>query len=66
MPCGRDSRPEAIGYDRPVFELRRDPITGWWAAIVTDRTFEHASFAVEAVGTEGLADRTRVEARMAT
>jgi UDPglucose--hexose-1-phosphate uridylyltransferase len=53
MPCGSDSRPEAIGYDRPVFELRRDPITGWWSAIVTDRTFEHASFAVEAAPVEG-------------
>ena len=38
---------------RHVFELRRDPVTGWWAAIVTDRTFEHASFAVEAAPVEG-------------
>jgi UDPglucose--hexose-1-phosphate uridylyltransferase len=38
---------------RPVFELRRDPVTGWWAAVVTDRTFEHASFAVEAAPVEG-------------
>jgi hypothetical protein len=36
-----------------VFELRRDPVTGWWAAVVTDRTFEHASFAVEAAPVEG-------------
>lgn len=36
-----------------MFELRRDPITGWWAAIVTDRTFEHASFAVRANPVEG-------------
>jgi UDPglucose--hexose-1-phosphate uridylyltransferase len=38
---------------RPVFELRRDPVTGWWSAIVTDRSFEHASFAVEAAPVEG-------------
>ena len=38
---------------RSVFELRRDPITGWWAAIVTDRTFEHASFAMRASPVEG-------------
>ena len=38
---------------RAVFELRRDPVTGWWSAIVTDRTFEHASFAVEAAPVEG-------------
>src|ERR671914_542382 len=38
---------------RPVFELRRDPVTGWWAAVVTDRTFEHASFAVEVAPVEG-------------
>src|ERR671923_497698 len=36
-----------------VFELRRDPVTGWWSAIVTDRAFEHASFAVEAQQVEG-------------
>ncbi len=38
---------------RSVFELRRDPVTGWWSAIVTDRTFEHASFAVRATPVEG-------------
>lgn len=36
-----------------MFELRRDPVTGWWAAVVTDRTFEHASFAIEAAPVEG-------------
>jgi UDPglucose--hexose-1-phosphate uridylyltransferase len=36
-----------------VFELRRDPVTGWWSAVVTDRTFEHASFAVQATPIEG-------------
>jgi UDPglucose--hexose-1-phosphate uridylyltransferase len=36
-----------------VFELRRDPVTGWWSAIVTDRTFEHSSFAVLALPVEG-------------
>jgi UDPglucose--hexose-1-phosphate uridylyltransferase len=36
-----------------VFELRRDPVTGWWSAIVTDRTFEHSSFAVQSLPVEG-------------
>ncbi len=36
-----------------MFELRRDPVTGWWSAIVTDRNFEHASFAVDAAPVEG-------------
>jgi UDPglucose--hexose-1-phosphate uridylyltransferase len=36
-----------------VFELRRDPVTGWWSAIVTDRAFEHSSFAVQAAPVEG-------------
>ncbi len=36
-----------------MFELRRDPVTGWWSAIVTDRNFEHSSFAVEAAPVEG-------------
>ena len=38
---------------RRVFELRRDPVTGWWSAIVTDRAFEHASFVVTAQPVEG-------------
>jgi UDPglucose--hexose-1-phosphate uridylyltransferase len=38
---------------RRVFELRRDPVTGWWSAVVTDRTFEHASFTVQAAPVEG-------------
>ncbi len=42
-----------LGYDAAVFELRRDPVTGWWSAIVTDRTFEHSSFAVHALPVEG-------------
>ncbi len=36
-----------------MFELRRDPVTGWWSAVVTDRSFEHASFAVQASPVEG-------------
>jgi UDPglucose--hexose-1-phosphate uridylyltransferase len=36
-----------------VFELRRDPVTGWWSAVVTDRTFEHSSFAVKAQPVQG-------------
>ncbi len=43
----------ALGYDAGVFELRRDPVTGWWSAIVTDRSFEHSSFAVQAAPVEG-------------
>ena len=36
-----------------MFELRRDPVTGWWSAVVTDRSFEQASFAVTAAPGEG-------------
>ena len=36
-----------------MFELRRDPVTGWWSAVVTDRTFEQSSFAVAAAPVEG-------------
>ena len=36
-----------------MFELRRDPVTGWWSAVVTDRSFEHTSFAVQALPVEG-------------
>ncbi|MGH2429681.1 MAG: galactose-1-phosphate uridylyltransferase [Candidatus Limnocylindria bacterium] len=36
-----------------MFELRRDPVTGWWSAIVTDRAFEQAAFAIEAQPVEG-------------
>jgi UDPglucose--hexose-1-phosphate uridylyltransferase len=36
-----------------VFELRRDPVTGWWSAIVADRAFERAAFEVEAQAVEG-------------
>ncbi len=36
-----------------MFELRRDPVTGWWSAVVTDRSFEHSSFAVQALPVEG-------------
>jgi UDPglucose--hexose-1-phosphate uridylyltransferase len=36
-----------------VFELRRDPVTGWWSAVVTDRSFEHSSFAIQALPVEG-------------
>ena len=36
-----------------MFELRRDPVTGWWSAIVADRAFERDSFAVEAQPVEG-------------
>jgi UDPglucose--hexose-1-phosphate uridylyltransferase len=36
-----------------VFELRRDPVTGWWSAIVADRAFERAAFEIQAKGVEG-------------
>ncbi len=28
-------------------------MTGWWSAVVTDRTFEHSSFAIQAAPVEG-------------
>ena len=31
-----------------LFELRRDDITGWWVAVVVDREFERARFALPA------------------
>jgi UDPglucose--hexose-1-phosphate uridylyltransferase len=31
-----------------LFELRKDPITGWWVATVVDRTFHRDRFAVRA------------------
>ena len=31
-----------------LFELRRDPITGWWVATVVDREFQRGRFAVHA------------------
>jgi len=36
-----------------VFELRRDPVTGWWSAIVADRAFDRAAFAIQAKPVEG-------------
>ncbi len=36
-----------------MFELRRDPVTGWWSAIVADRAFERAAFEIEAQPVEG-------------
>ncbi len=36
-----------------MFELRRDPVTGWWSAVVTDRSFEHSSFNIQALPVEG-------------
>ncbi len=36
-----------------MFELRRDPVTGWWSAIVADRAFDRDAFAVEAQPVEG-------------
>ena len=36
-----------------MFELRRDPVTGWWSAIVADRAFAREAFEVEAQPVEG-------------
>ncbi len=36
-----------------MFELRRDPVTGWWSAIVADRAFQRDSFAIDALPVEG-------------
>lgn len=36
-----------------MFELRRDPVTGWWSAIVADRAFERAAFEIQAQPVEG-------------
>jgi UDPglucose--hexose-1-phosphate uridylyltransferase len=36
-----------------VFELRRDPVTGWWSAIVADRAFEREAFEIQAQPVEG-------------
>jgi UDPglucose--hexose-1-phosphate uridylyltransferase len=36
-----------------VFELRRDPVTGWWSAIVADRAFAREAFEVQAQPVEG-------------
>jgi UDPglucose--hexose-1-phosphate uridylyltransferase len=32
-----------------LFELRKDPITGWWVATIVDRTFHRDRFAVSAL-----------------
>lgn len=36
-----------------MFELRRDPVTGWWSAIVADRAFDRAAFEIDAQPVEG-------------
>jgi UDPglucose--hexose-1-phosphate uridylyltransferase len=36
-----------------VFELRRDPVTGWWSAIVADRAFDRAAFEITAQPVDG-------------
>jgi len=36
-----------------VFELRRDPVTGWWSAIVADRAFAREAFEIQAQPVEG-------------
>ena len=36
-----------------MFELRRDPVTGWWSAIVADRAFERSAFEIPAQPVEG-------------
>ena len=39
-----------------LFELRKDPITGWWVATVVDRTFHRDRFAVPAASVEDNGD----------
>ncbi len=36
-----------------MFELRRDPVTGWWSAIVADRAFDRSAFEIQAQPVEG-------------
>ena len=36
-----------------MFELRRDPVTGWWSAIVADRPFDRDAFAIQAKSVDG-------------
>jgi UDPglucose--hexose-1-phosphate uridylyltransferase len=36
-----------------MFELRRDPVTGWWSAIVADRAYSRDAFTIEAQPVEG-------------
>ena len=36
-----------------MFELRRDPVTGWWSAIVADRAYSPDAFTIEAQPVEG-------------
>ena len=36
-----------------MFELRRDPVTGWWSAIVADRAFARQAFEIQAQPVEG-------------
>jgi UDPglucose--hexose-1-phosphate uridylyltransferase len=39
-----------------LFELRRDDITGWWAAVVVDREFDRSRFAMAARSVGGPED----------
>jgi len=39
-----------------LFELRRDEITGWWVAVVIDREFDRARFALPAESVSGAND----------
>ena len=39
-----------------LFELRKDPITGWWVATVVDRTFHRDRFAVPAASVDDNGD----------
>lgn len=36
-----------------MFELRRDPVTGWWSAIVADRAFDRAAFEIGSQPVDG-------------
>ena len=39
-----------------LFELRKDPITGWWVATVVDRAFHRDRFAQAALAVDDHGD----------
>src|SRR4051795_10189560 len=45
----RPTRRARAGMSAGLFELRKDPITGWWVATIVDRAFHRDRFARAAV-----------------
>ena len=39
-----------------LFELRKDPITGWWVATIVDRDFDRSRFARPTIPHRGVDD----------